>query len=81
MKNKLFILILVLFLITGCTSTNSEIIYKTEYIIVEVPVMYKLERPDRPKLENYYSIPDYLAGILTYTEILEVIIDNINETR
>jgi len=65
-----------LLLVLGCT--NPEVVYRTEYIKVEIPVVFKLERPDRPKFDINKSIPEYISDLITYTEILEVIIDNHN---
>lgn len=59
----------------GCSSVEPKIVYKTEYQIVEVPVTYKLDRPDRPKYTSNDNAPSYLLKMIQYTNILEIIID------
>lgn len=59
----------------GCANNTPQIIYKTEYQRVEVPVLYKLERPERPIYTSSDSSPSYLLKLLKYTSTLEVIID------
>jgi uncharacterized protein YceK len=34
--------------LSGCASNKPEIIYKTVYQEVKVPVVYKIDRPKRP---------------------------------
>ena len=66
--------ILLIMLLTGCTTTSENVIVRTEYVRVEVPVVYKSNRPARP-IKAGKSAPEYLSDVLTYTETLETIID------
>ena len=70
--------LLLIILLTGCTTTSENVIVRTEYVRVEVPVVYKLNRPARP-MKADKSAPEYLSDILTYTETLETIIDEAGE--
>lgn len=58
--------------ITGCSF--SKPITQYEYVTVEVPVKYVLERPPRPKFVKQ-SIPGYISELIMYVEKLELIID------
>ena len=42
---------------------------------VNIPVVYNLERPERPKFTTEDTSPSYLLKILEYVESLEIIID------
>lgn len=74
---KLINIIFLCLLFTGCA--KPEIIYKTEYKEVKVPVIYKIERPNRPTFESTDTIPIYLLKVLKYTQSLELIIDEYNQ--
>ena len=69
--------ILLCTLLIGCT--KPEIIYKTEYKEVKVPVVYKIERPSRPIFKSTDTTPIYLLKVLEYTQTLELIIDEHNK--
>jgi len=71
---KYILLLLILFL-TACASPKPLVL--TEYVTVEVPVMYKLERPERPQQMDL-SIPEYIQKLLYYIKELEFIIDEVN---
>lgn len=74
MKKVLFILIP--FILIGCTTTKEPtILYKTEFKEVKVPVMYKLNRPNRPKYTKDDNEVSYLLKLIKYVKELEVIID------
>ena len=75
---RLISLIILILILSGCATPRENVIIKTEYKTVEVPVMYNLERPDRPKKQTDMSLPEYLLEVLTYTETLEYIIDGVN---
>ena len=78
MRNvSLFLLIVLILMSVGCAA--KEPIIHTEYVRVEVPVVYKLERPSRPEFTGKKSTPGYISEILTYTEMLENIIDKTNK--
>lgn len=64
-------------LLIGCS--KPEIIYKTEYKEIEVPVVYKIERPNRPVFKSTDTTPIYLLKVLEYVQILELIIDEHNQ--
>ena len=64
---------------TGCATTPQPII-KTEFVKVEVPVVYKLDRPNRPSLANK-DIPSYVLELTGYAELLEAIIDGTSIER
>ena len=72
----LAIVVILLSLLAGCAT--KEPIIRTEYIRVEVPVVYKLERPSRPEFTSKKSTPGYTSEVLNYSEMLEVIIDEHN---
>ena len=61
--------------LSGCASNKPEIIYKTVYQEVKVPVVYKIDRPKRPKFTTEDTSPSYLLKILEYVKSLEIIID------
>lgn len=65
------------FVLIGCA--KPEIIYKTEYKEVKVPVVYKIERPERPIFKSTDTTPIYLLKVLEYTQTLELIIDEHNK--
>ena len=58
----------------GC-SAKPRMITETEIVKVNVPVVYNLERPERPKFTTEDTSPSYLLKLLEYVETLEVIID------
>ena len=63
-------------MLLGC-SAKPRVITETETEIVKVniPVVYNLERPERPKFTTEDTSPSYLLKILEYVESLEIIID------
>lgn len=68
-------------LLNGCAGKPQpcEPIIKTEYVEVKVPVIYKLKRPSRPKIDESEPIPLALIKFTSYTETLESIIDGTNK--
>ena len=74
---RLISIIALILVVSGCATPRENVIIKTEYKTIEVPVMYHLERPDRPKRTSGMSIPEYLISVLKYTEKLEYIIDGV----
>ena len=75
---RISVLGLLIALIVGC-STKPTVIYKTEYKEVKVPVVYKIERPDRPIFKSTDTTHIYLLKVLEYTQTLELIIDEHNQ--
>ena len=71
------ICILCCMLLMGCAKPQT--IYMTEYQEVEVPVVYKLQRPKRPVYLSTDTTPVYLLKLIEYTRSLEVIIDEHNK--
>lgn len=69
--------ILCCILLMGCAKPQT--IYITEYQEVEVPVVYKLQRPKRPVYLSTDTTPVYLLKLIEYTRSLEVIIDEHNK--
>jgi hypothetical protein len=61
----------------GCS--RPQIQHHIEYVEVKVPVVYKLDRPVRPKYTSKDTAPTYLLKIIEYTKTLEVIIDEHNQ--
>lgn len=61
-------------MLLGC-SAKPRTITETEIVKVNVPVVYNLERPERPKFTTEDTSPSYLLKLLEYVETLEVIID------
>ena len=61
-------------MLLGC-SARPRTITETEIVKVNVPVVYNLERPERPKFTTEDTSPSYLLKLLEYVETLEVIID------
>ena len=61
-------------MLLGC-SAKPRTITETEIVKVNVPVIYNLERPERPKFTTEDTSPSYLLKLLEYVETLEVIID------
>lgn len=74
--NKLWIVVFLL-LTVGCARTP-QVITEIEYVQVNIPVRYKLDRPSRPKFRKNDTVPTYLARLIEYTSKLEVIIDENN---
>ena len=72
------ILSLLIVLMVGC-SAKPTILYKTEYKEVKVPVIVKIDRPERPKYLSTDTNPSYLLKVLTYTKKLEILIDEHNK--
>ena len=61
-------------MLLGC-SAKPRTITETEIVKVNVPVVYNLERPERPKFTTEDTSPSYLLKLLEYVETLEIIID------
>ena len=61
-------------MLLGC-SAKPRGITETEIMKVNIPVVYNLERPERPKFTTEDTSPSYLLKILEYVESLEIIID------
>lgn len=72
--------ILLALLMVGC-ATKPRTITTTEIVEVKVPVVYKLERPERPRFLQDDTVPSYLNKLVRYTEKLEVIIDEHNNKQ
>jgi len=72
----LFVIIFIVLMIffSGCVSTQPQII-RTEYVRVEVPVVYPIEKPDEPECNNEMPEPECLNIILTYARRLKLIIN------
>lgn len=70
-------LCVIVLLLSACAS-KPNIITKTEYVEVKVPVVYHIEKPERPKYLKTDTIPVYLNKLVRYTNKLEVIIDEHN---
>ncbi len=68
-----------LFLLCGCAKPQPAV--KTEVVKVSAPVVYKLERPERPRLLPEDTLPEYVVKLTSYTEKLEVIIDEHNKKQ
>lgn len=66
-------------LLLGCSTKQPDVIYSTKYQEVKVPVVYNLQRPNRPVYQTTDAVPVYLLKILEYTSALEVIIDEYSE--
>ena len=73
-------IVLLVLLMVGC-ATKPRTITKTEIVEVKVPVVYKLERPERPRFLQNDTVPSYLNKLVRYTEKLEVIIDEHNNKQ
>lgn len=65
---------LFLLLLVGCAK-EPQIVYKTNYQEVKIPVVYELERPKRPKYTINDTALSYLLKLKQYTITLETIID------
>lgn len=61
-------------MLLGC-SAKPKAITETEIVKVNIPVVYNLERPERPKFTTEDTSPSYLLKVLEYVESLEIIID------
>ena len=61
-------------MLLGC-SAKPRAITETEIVKVNIPVVYNLERPERPKFTTEDTSPSYLLKVLEYVESLEIIID------
>lgn len=76
---KISSVILLVLTLVGCT--KPQVITKTEIVEVKVPVVYALERPERPRYLAKDTVPTYLNKLVRYTEKLEVIIDEHNSKQ
>ena len=65
--------------LSGCASNKPEIIYKTVYQEVKVPVVYKIDRPKRPMYISNDTALSYLLKLKQYVITLETIIDEHNK--
>lgn len=73
---KIISISILLVLLVGCS--KPQIMYRTEYVTVEVPVVYKIDKPTRPKYTSKDTAPTYLLKLMEYTKTLEVIIEEHN---
>lgn len=73
-RNSIFLLC---FALIGCTKPQVQ--HHIEYVEVKVPVVYKLDKPVRPKYTSKDTAPTYLLKLIEYTKTLEVIIDEHNK--
>lgn len=71
-------LIAMIALLLSACAKPQHIVTKTEYIEVKVPVVYKIDRPDRPRYLKTDTVPTYLNKLVRYTHKLEIIIDEHN---
>ena len=69
--------VLLLAVLLGCS--KPQIQHHIEYVEVKVPVVYKLDKPVRPKYTSKDTAPTYLLKMIEYTKTLEVIIDEHNQ--
>ena len=46
---RLISVLALMLILSDCATPKENVIIKTEYKIVEVPVMYKLDRPELPE--------------------------------
>lgn len=74
---RISLLCFIVALCLGCAK-QPEVIYKTEYVEVSVPVVYKLDRPKRPSYTKTDTAPTYLLKLIEYTKVLEAIVDGHN---
>ena len=66
------------FFLFGCAS-KPEVIYKTVYQEVKIPVVYKIDRPKRPIYTSKDTAPSYMLKLRQYVITLETIIDEHNK--
>lgn len=69
--------LLLCFALIGCTKPQVQ--HHIEYVEVKVPVVYALDRPDRPIYTDKDTAPTYLLKLIEYTNTLEIIIDEHNK--
>lgn len=74
---KVTSIVLLLTVLLGCS--KPQIQHHIEYVEVKVPVVYKLNKPARPKYTSKDTVPTYLLKVIEYTKTLEVIIDEHNQ--
>ena len=74
---KIISLLLLSLFIIGCATKELPCnpIVTIEYVEVKVPVIQELKRRQRPNIEEYASIPEYVKALTAYTRLLEVTID------
>ena len=72
---KINTILILLLIVAGC---SNKVHTKIETVEVKVPVVYKIDRPNRPRYMPDDTIPSYVNKLITYTEILEVLIDEHN---
>lgn len=78
MVSRISILILTVLLFSGCGNKQVHIcepIIKTEIVEVLKPVVYTLNRPNRPVYDPSKPLPIYQEEMNAYTTELEGIID------
>ena len=73
-RNSIFLLC---FALIGCTKPQVQ--HHIEYVEVKVPVVYRLDKPDRPQYTSKDTAPSYLVKLLQYTKTLEIVIDEHNK--
>ena len=74
---RLISVLALILILSGCATPKENVIIKTEYKTIEVPVMYKLDRPELPEWTDDMSAPEYLAVVISYLRKLEHIIDGV----
>ena len=65
--------------LSGCASSKPEIIYKTVYQEVKVPVVYKIDSPNCRVYISSDNAPSYMLKLRQYIITLESIIDKHNK--
>lgn len=70
-------ILLIAMLLCGCSKPIVQ--HHIEYVEVKVPVVYRLDKPDRPQYSSKDTVPSYLIKLLQYTKTLEIIIDEHNK--
>lgn len=70
-----------LFFLGGCSAKPEPCIPTVQYVEVKVPVVQKLKRPKRPKIEDYASLPEYVQAVKAYVRRLEVTIDGTDDSK
>lgn len=74
---KIISIVLISAVLLGCSKPQVQ--HHIEYVEVKVPVVYKIDKPVRPKYTSKDTAPTYLLKVMQYTKTLEVIIDEHNE--
>ena len=77
MRVTRYLTVLWLMFLVGCCKPNIE--YVTKYQEVKVPVVYRIDKPNRPVYLPTDTAPVYLLKVLEYTELLEILINEHNK--